>query len=170
MPVRGKWSVVEKYYSGGKTGVSYNGCELVYENSDGISRIGTHKHPYIKTGNGYDKKLVEGYGYITGVGVNGVNALFEGELINEVNVSNIHIDSMSVDSNMLYNPVEFLTKVLGSNKFILSPQAYVKLLNKYFLNTTVIERKNSSKCLLCGRSMPTAADNICSNHFDYSQN
>ena len=165
-----KWAVIEKYYSGGTSGAAYNGCELIFEDADEILNIGTHKHPYLRIGNVDDKKLVEGYGYITGVNLSDVNSLFEGELINEVNISNIQIDPLVIDSNILYNPIEFLSKVLGTNKFILSPEAYVKLLNKYFLNHTIIERKNSSKCLLCGRNIDAATNDICSNHFDYTQN
>ena len=167
---KGKWTVVEKYYAGGKAGVSYNGCELLYENTEEIIYIGTHKHPYIRIGSINDKKFVEGYGYITGVNLNDVNSLFEGELVKEVNISNITVDPLVIDSNILNNPVEFLSKVLGTNKFILSPEAYVKLLNKYFINHTILERKNSLKCLLCGRNIDPVTNDICQNHFDYTQN
>lgn len=165
-----RWSVVEKYYSGGRAGISYNGCELLTEETEGLVKIGTYKHPYLKMGNSNDKKMVEGYGYITGVDVNSVDSLFEGELIGDKNVANLQIDSLTLDSNMLYNPIEFLSKILGTRKFIFSPEAYVMLLNKYFRSHTIIERKNSSKCLLCGRRIDASQNNICSNHFDYTQN
>lgn len=166
-----KWSIVEKYYAGGRTGVAYNGCELIYEEDSAIVAIGPHKHPYLRIGEPGSKKMVEGFGYITGVSVGDVTSLFEGELINEVNVSNIQIDPLVIESNILYNPVEFLSKVIGTRKFILSPEAYVKLLNKYFLNRTIIERRSGSKCLLCGRVLShDENDGICASHFDYTQN
>lgn len=164
-----KWAVVEKFYPGGRAGVSFNGCELIFEEADELLQIGPHKHPYLKIGNAEDKKLVEGYGFITGVSLHDVTSLFEGELVNGAQVHRLSVDPMVIDRHTLYNPIEFLTQVLGSNRFILSPDVYVRLLNKYFLNQTIIERRNSSKCLLCGRSTDIG-NTICPNHFDYTQN
>ena len=169
-PTKGKWSIVEKHYSDGISGVSYDGCELLFEDSDEIRTIGTHKYPFIRTIGANDKKKVEGYGYIVGVALQEIDSLFKEEVIHKTNTSSVEIDTFSIDSSILYNPVEFLTGVLGTNKFILAPEDYVSLLNKYFLIRTVIERKNNSKCVLCGRSVDTMWNEICSNHFDYTQN
>lgn len=169
-PTKRKWAVAWKNYRGGRAGASYDGCELVYEDDAEFSKIGTDKYPYMRMG-GFDSKYIaEGFGFITGVGLFDVTSLFEGELINNVNVGNRYVDPMQIDSNIIYNPAEFLSKVLGTKKFILSPETYVSLLNKYFLNKTIIERKAESKCLLCGRSLGINDKEICANHFDHSQN
>lgn len=168
-PLKRKWFVEEKFFSGGKVGISYNGCALNYEDNTSLTQIGTHHHPYIRTGGFGEKKLVEGYGYITGVSVNEVEALLEGELINNINVSNVQIDPMFVDSAVLYNPPEFLAKILGTRKFVLAPEIYVKLLNKYFLNKTAQERASAARCILCDRQLETNGT-VCAYHFDYTNN
>ena len=169
-PTVGKWYVEDRYYSGGRAGVSYNGYELVYEDDCIVENNGTHSHPFMRIGGRDSQKTVEGYGYITGVDMENVVSLFDGEIINEVNVSAQKIDSLTVDESVLYNPVAFITQVLGTDKFILRPEVYVKLLNKYFFVRTVAERNNNSKCIMCGRVIGTPSVSICSNHFDYNQN
>ncbi len=169
-PTIGKWSVREKYYSGGLCGISYTGYELVYEKDTDFCKIGSDKYPYIKINSINDQKIVEGYGFISGVSVESVTSLFEGELVNEVNVSNACVDAAYVDSTTICDPVSFMSRILGTNKFILSPNAYVKLLNKYMFDKTVLERRSTSKCPLCGRTSESRVTGLCSHHFDYTQN
>ena len=170
LPIKGKWVISREEISGGKGGVSFTGCRLAYAADCDISAVGRSEAPFIRLCGYGEKNTVEGYGYIVGVRPSDAAALFEGEIISRVYEKDVEMDVLSMDAATVYDPVAFLTKVLGTDRFILAPEVYVRLLNKYLRSKEMEQRRGEYKCPLCGRLIDKDGAAFCSLHFDYTQN
>lgn len=166
--LKGSWRVEHRYYSGGKMGVSYDGYAVVYDNQYTEMKAGNDASiPYIHSFDGGNSILCTGTGYIVGLNVGNMKAVFDGEVVTKAHARNITLPEFVAD-NVLANPVRFLGEVLKTNRFILSANDYVDLLNKYCRNRTIAERRSGGRCILCGNKLTSNQKDICSNHFVYN--
>lgn len=166
--LKGSWRVEHRHYSGGRMGVSYDGYAVVYDNQ--YKEMKTEHSvlmPYIHSYDTANAVICSGTGYIVGLNPGNMKSVFEGDVASKAHARNITLPDFVPDTTLV-DPVKFLTEVLKTNRFILSADDYVDLLNKYCRNRAIAERRSGGRCIMCSSKLTSADKDICSAHFVYN--
>ena len=164
------WAVVKTAFAGDNF-IEYDGYRIVYSNQllSGILQkvsVGEYRRvaPYLfaATSSLVDAPFV-GIGNI--IGVEATNGL---ALLNSEIVTSLPINAFGDEDIEFLNPLGEIKNALHTDCYCLFPESLVSAMNRWSFNKAVRTRRESGKCIVCGKDLGQGKV-ACSSHFTINQ-